>query len=340
LGTILLAAFPASGAVLTEYPLPAGSLPNFIVAGPDGKMWFTEYGRDKIASITSSGTITEYPTQHSDCGPVGITLGGDGNLFYTCVVNAGVGLFTMESGIASELLASSLSAVGQPAGPIAAGLDGNLWYTRTDTVAGTVTTFLEAPTPVSPPSIGTAFGIAAGGDGHMWFTASSFFSLGPSLVGVKGNEFTAIPAGPNDPYAVTWCAGRGKVVWADPTANKIQQGSLDFAATTTILPAGAGPEGVACAADGTIYFTAASGNYIGIVTSGYAGNFPVPTAGSVPYGIAMGPDGSIWFTENTGNKIGRIQLSPKGDVDGNGKLDLADVFYLVNFLFANGPPPK
>ena len=28
-----------------------------------------------------------------------------------------------------------------------------------------------------------------------------------------------------------------------------------------------------------------------------------------------------------------------GDADGNGKADVADVFYLINFLFAGGPPP-
>jgi hypothetical protein len=28
-----------------------------------------------------------------------------------------------------------------------------------------------------------------------------------------------------------------------------------------------------------------------------------------------------------------------GDVDGNGTVDVADVFYLINFLFASGPPP-
>jgi hypothetical protein len=30
---------------------------------------------------------------------------------------------------------------------------------------------------------------------------------------------------------------------------------------------------------------------------------------------------------------------PGGDVDGSGSIDLADVFYLINFLFAGGPPP-
>ncbi|HKC24233.1 MAG TPA: dockerin type I domain-containing protein, partial [Thermoanaerobaculia bacterium] len=28
-----------------------------------------------------------------------------------------------------------------------------------------------------------------------------------------------------------------------------------------------------------------------------------------------------------------------GDVNGDGKVDVSDVFYLINFLFASGPPP-
>jgi Right handed beta helix region len=36
---------------------------------------------------------------------------------------------------------------------------------------------------------------------------------------------------------------------------------------------------------------------------------------------------------------GATERMPGGDVDGSGSIDLADVFYLINFLFAGGPPP-
>ena len=39
----------------------AGSRPFGITTGPDGNLWFTEYGGDKIGRITPSGTITEFP---------------------------------------------------------------------------------------------------------------------------------------------------------------------------------------------------------------------------------------------------------------------------------------
>jgi CSLREA domain-containing protein len=36
---------------------------------------------------------------------------------------------------------------------------------------------------------------------------------------------------------------------------------------------------------------------------------------------------------------GALEHVPSGDADGNGTLDVADVFYLINYLFAGGPPP-
>src|SRR5690242_9029281 len=53
-------------------------------------------------------------------------------------------------------------------GAIAAGPDGNLWFTNDDSIgritpAGVVSTFTD-------PSIGSPSGIAAGPDGNLWFT--------------------------------------------------------------------------------------------------------------------------------------------------------------------------
>jgi hypothetical protein len=37
--------------------------------------------------------------------------------------------------------------------------------------------------------------------------------------------------------------------------------------------------------------------------------------------------------------IGAVERRPGGDVNGDGSFNVADVFYLINFLFAGGPPP-
>jgi hypothetical protein len=46
--------------VINEYPLPtANSSPSEITLGPDGALWFTENGGNKIGWITTAGVITE-----------------------------------------------------------------------------------------------------------------------------------------------------------------------------------------------------------------------------------------------------------------------------------------
>ena len=47
---------------LTELTIPTLlSVPTSIALGSDGNLWFTENASDKVAKITPSGAITEYP---------------------------------------------------------------------------------------------------------------------------------------------------------------------------------------------------------------------------------------------------------------------------------------
>ena len=56
---VLLGAYCGSGTAsgpaqtITEFPLPSGSDPNRITAGPDGALWFTEFKSNKIGRITT-----------------------------------------------------------------------------------------------------------------------------------------------------------------------------------------------------------------------------------------------------------------------------------------------
>jgi virginiamycin B lyase len=118
---------------LTEYPL--ATEPFTLAGGPDGAVWFTEEGADRIGRITSSGTVTEYPLPASSlrvgCGgkcPDSITPGPDGALWFTEV---------------------QLSDPGNRIGRI--------------TVSGEIREFPPLPTPRTYPS-----GIAANGD-SVWF---------------------------------------------------------------------------------------------------------------------------------------------------------------------------
>jgi hypothetical protein len=52
-----------------------------------------------------------------------------------------------------------------------------------------------------------------------------------------------------------------------------------------------------------------------------------------------GSHGDLSFTEQASGNVGRVQFHTPGDVNADGKIDVVDVFYLINFLFAGGPAP-
>jgi virginiamycin B lyase len=90
-GNLWLGVLPPSGAgrvvrltptgSITEFPLQNG-FPLDITAGPDGALWFTEVGADKIGRMTTAGALTEYSLQPNS-GPVGITVGPDNAIWFT-----------------------------------------------------------------------------------------------------------------------------------------------------------------------------------------------------------------------------------------------------------------
>lgn len=80
---------------ITEFPLPdGGSNPNYITTGPNGNLWFTASGVNKIGEMTPSGSITEFPVPTSNSDPRGITSGSDGNLWFTEVNGNKIGKIT------------------------------------------------------------------------------------------------------------------------------------------------------------------------------------------------------------------------------------------------------
>ena len=79
----LIGVIDATGLNYTSYTIPtAGSQPQYIVAGPDGALWFTERNGNKIGRITTSGLVTEYPIPTDASQPFGIATGPDGAIWF------------------------------------------------------------------------------------------------------------------------------------------------------------------------------------------------------------------------------------------------------------------
>ena len=81
---IVLPAVSHADPGIAEYPVPTSSAgPGPVTAGSDGNLWFAEEQANKIAKISTSGTVTEYPIPTSNAVIIGITAGPDGNLWFT-----------------------------------------------------------------------------------------------------------------------------------------------------------------------------------------------------------------------------------------------------------------
>jgi streptogramin lyase len=193
---------------------------------------------------------------------------------------------------------------------IAAGPDGNLWFTEQlgnkigrITTTGNITEF-AVPTAGSEP-----VAITAGPDGNMWFVESGnvgritpagviteFPVPGASLLyeiatGADGNLWLADRAG-GPPYPIRRITPSG---------------------TITAFPSPVSSAGMTAGPDGNVWFTAYAEGQIGRITpAGVVTVFPIPTANSSPNDITQGPDGNLWFTEQATNNIGRI--TPAGVV--------------------------
>ena len=258
---------------ITEFStgLTAGSSPEWIAAGPDGNLWFTDlhYPNDgetrQIGRITPSGQITPFATGlHPGADPAGITAGPDGNLWFTDEgATPAIGRIT-PSGQITEFT-TGLRPGAYPVG-IALGADGDLWFTDDGatpaigriTPSGDITEFTTGLNSGADPD-----GIAAGPDGNLWFTDEGATpAIGRITPSGQITEFT----NPQNPYFL--------------------------------------PEQITAGPDGNLWFTDYGDNVaIGrITTSGRITEF---STSPYPVGITAGPDGDLWFANEDG-AIGRI----------------------------------
>src|SRR5262245_14523435 len=139
--------------------------PRDIVAGPDGNLWFTAE-KNAVGRITPTGDIDMFTDPAGGLDrPDRIVAGPDGAL-WVAAINGRLGRVTTSGQVTTFAVADDgTSPVGLAAGP-----DGNVWYTLNGqigriTPTGQVTTFDGKAAGVELPAHSTA-----GPDGNVWFT--------------------------------------------------------------------------------------------------------------------------------------------------------------------------
>ena len=259
-----------------------------------------------------AATINEFTIPTAGSGPVGITTGPDGNLWFTEQLASKIGRITPIGGVFTEFPTPTANSgpAGITAGPAC---NGHLWFTESIankigriTPEGVFTEFI-----VPTANAGLVF-ITAGPDCNLWFTEFLGNKIGRITPGGVITEFT-IPTANSGPFGIT-LGPDGNLWFTEFNANQI--GRITPAGVFTEFPiptAGSGSSGITAGPDGNLWFAEAIGNQIGRVTpTGVFTEFPIPTASSQPIGITLGSDGNIWFTESIANQIG--QITPAGDI--------------------------
>jgi streptogramin lyase len=282
--------------------------------------------------------------------PNAITLGSDGNIWFTDGVAGKLGRVTPAGAVTRFALAGGPNSV-------TVGPDGALWATRhtdNDVVrlsnSGVVTNDFNVPQPASYP-----YALTSGPDGNLWFTEfngspSKVVRMTPAGAFTPVDELgqpTGVVAGPDGnmwvaggfgddivkyplnmigptPYPVTPNSRPGDItrgpdgrLWfSEWDAGKVGAVTTAGLVSEYTLPGREGTAGIARSEDGALWV----GSYMGsrsfierISTSGHVTHTLALPTGSAVDSITTGPAGTntVWFTDSGVNRIGRVSVAPE-----------------------------
>jgi streptogramin lyase len=254
-----------------------------------------------------AGVVSLYPTPLSDYnGPDHLTVGPDGNFWYTESSGESVGRMT-PAGVVTEFRTHAFT------GSMTVGPDGNLWFTEPSN-GYTVVNYIGRVTPAGVvteftiPTAGcNAWAITAGPDGNLWFTEEDGNQLGRITPAGVITEYP-LPAH-TTPEGIT-TGPDGNLWFGEFGPDGIGRCNPANPSAVTNFPAGKvndAPIALTVGPDGALWYTLGGSNDIGHMTTTGAVNFlPIPTYNAHVQGITAGPDGAVWFTDAFGNQIERV----------------------------------
>jgi virginiamycin B lyase len=291
---------PAATGIPKLFPTTTGSSgPEQITVGPDQNLWFTEFGANQVAQITTAGAITEIKPTTASSNPRGIAGGPNGWVWYTEYSNNQVGYLKPGGGPFGEYM---LSSSYYDPGIMRLGPDGNLWISSLGGVIyrmGSGGSYLTFSVPSG------SIDISAGSpDGNLWFTDGTIAHINTSGTGYTSFKTPTANAGTNG-----IAMGPDTNLWVtEPNLPGIGRCTITGAVTEfQITTPAAYPYFIAAGPDGNIWFTdVGTTQAVGRITpTGAITEFPL-SSGSNPYGIVAGPDGNVWYADNGGSQIGRF----------------------------------
>lgn len=244
---------------------------------------------------------------------MGITLGSDGNLWFTESASSKIGTLASNGKITEEVTPSSKAGpIGIASGP---GPSLNVWFTETKLhrVAQITTTGPPYVEYILPDSAARPLTLALGADGNMWCTDPGTNSIW-RIAQIKPKphvRFTQFRlTGNAQPFAIT--NGPDSALWfTEPGTNSI--GRLPVSGTPLeeykLTTADAQPAGIAQGIDGQLWFVEAKARQIVSMSTGGSIIASYPLTGAVsPDSIVQGIDSNFYFTDPGLDKIGQFMI--------------------------------
>ena len=293
-------------------PKTLGGLFSAIVEGPDGNIWFIDENAHQLVRMSMGGSIREFNVESALPGnAVSMAVGADGKFYIT----------DESTSIARVTTGGKATEIPIPSGDntsidgIAAGPDGNVWFTEFNHIAkvtpgGVITEF--AYTTGGTNQYG---GVTAGSDGNVWFAQSSQNQIGRINPTTGAIKMFTIPV-ECIPAAVV--LAKDNNVWFFCLTTSPMSGKITPSGKITTFPIGGsfgsneteqfcerGPDGepwCADGSDGVIFRVNTSSHTITTFT-------PPLSPGARPDAVAPGPDGNVWM-DSVGDDIDVLVLSP------------------------------
>ena len=276
----------------------------------------------------NAGSVTLY-SKGLHAQPHDITLGLDGNLWFTEVASGGgrvsIGKITHD-GVVTEYTNGIVHL--DPPGGITSGSDGNMWFAGNNrigkiTPAGAVTEYTAGISADADPK-----SLVAGPDGNLWFVESKLTRIGKITTGGVVTEYAkGIPdsGGENGPYSIA--PGPDGNLWFTEigvTNNWVGKITPSGNVTAYVLPpttADFVPLYLTTGSDKNLWVASyargqAQPAIAKVTTTGVVTEYPAGVTGVTdkrPLGITAGPDGNVWYTESDDSASNQIcKMTPAG----------------------------
>jgi virginiamycin B lyase len=246
---------------------------------------------------TGLAATRSFPIPSPDCQPISITLGDDGNFWFTEQDKSRIARITPQ-GVITEFVTPTFSFPID----ITAGPDGNIWFTEgSNGHIGFITPGGQI-TEIQFSNFDASGGITTGPDGNIWFTDLTGNNIW--RVDIDTHALTKFPVPTPDSFPNDITVGADGNLWfVELSAGKIGRITVNGVITEFGHNLG-GVYSITDGPDGNVWFTLRFSPTIGRITpTGDITLFPTPSS---PEQITRGVGNTLYFTEFGANRIAKI----------------------------------